>query len=210
MIHIQKNTAPRHFLCYASDPRARFDDMDSDTKSILRNALLDEQGHICAYCMKRLKDKVKIEHYVPRNEENELQYTNLLVVCSGGEGLKKKDQTCDTRKGNTVLHIDPQNAGHMQQIRYKSNGEIFADNEDFQRDLDQTLNLNLESLVEWRKTALEEMKVRIFQNCGGSRPTRDFWERKLQMFQSRANGKLSPYCGILIYYLQRRIRQCGG
>jgi hypothetical protein len=208
MIHIQKNRPPRRFSTYAADPHARFDTMDTDTKSALRNALLEEQSYLCAYCMTHLTDKVKIEHYVPRNEQNQLQYMNLLAVCSGGEGLEEKQQTCDTKKRNTVLHIDPRNAGHIAQIYYKPSGRICADHEEFQRDLDQVLNLNVDRLVNSRRDALEELKVRIFQRYGGTSASREYLERILRKYQSNAAGQRTPYCGILIWYLQRRIRQC--
>ena len=66
--------------------------MPKEVKEKLRTSLLEEQGYICAYCMKKLEDdfsKVKIEHYIARNEENQLDYNNLLAVCKGNEGEAK-------------------------------------------------------------------------------------------------------------------------
>lgn len=39
--------------------------------------------------------------------------------------------------------------------------------------------------------------------------SKGYLEKKLQTYQERQHGRYSPYCGILIWYLQRRIRQCG-
>ena len=38
--------------------------------------------------------------------------------------------------------------------------------------------------------------------------SKGYLEKKLQTYQERQHGRYSPYCGILIWYLQRRIRQC--
>ena len=93
-------------------------DFDGLDKTELRENLLKEQGYICAYCMKRIRDEkdTKIEHYRARNMDNELEYTNLLAVCYGNQittasvtKTGKKRFTCDTMKGNQVLNINPQN-----------------------------------------------------------------------------------------------------
>ena len=100
MIHIQKGTPPNKFQEFKhQNPQAHFDDMPPDIKSTLRQSLLEEQGYLCAYCMSKIRDKVKIEHYEPRNTQNELDYSNLLAVCTGNsEGDSFKHQHCDTKK----------------------------------------------------------------------------------------------------------------
>lgn len=83
MILIRKNRIPSSLVEYKRTDGASFDNLPKDVKDKLRTSLLKEQGYICAYCMKKLEDdssKVKIEHYVARNEENELEYGNLLAV----------------------------------------------------------------------------------------------------------------------------------
>ena len=84
MIHIKKGTAPKKFQEFKQqNPQAHFDDMPPDVKADLRKSLLEEQGYLCAYCMRRIHDdhnEVKIEHYEPRNAQNELDYSNLLAV----------------------------------------------------------------------------------------------------------------------------------
>ena len=51
---------------------------------------MKEQGYLCGYCMKRLKniDDVKIEHIVPQSvlksdERKALDYKIMLGVCYG-------------------------------------------------------------------------------------------------------------------------------
>ena len=73
MIHIKKSSPPNKFQEFKQqNPQAHFDDMPPDIKAILRQSLLKEQGYLCAYCMSKIRDKVKIEHYKPRDAQNEI------------------------------------------------------------------------------------------------------------------------------------------
>lgn len=105
MIYIEKKSEPVSLREGRETPGADFDGLD---KRELRKSLLEEQGYLCAYCMKRIrKDKnVKIEHYHPRNIQNQMDYGNLLAVCMDNQTLedeKGKVQkvrfTCDSCKG---------------------------------------------------------------------------------------------------------------
>lgn len=145
MIYIKKNSPPKKFVEFVQkNKHAHFDDMPSDIKQILRDSLLKEQGYLCAYCMSRIDNaNTKIEHYVPRNNENELDYKNLLAVCEGKSfDNEKKHQHCDTQKGNRTLQIDPQNEFHISQISYKPDGTIYSKDGKFDDDLNLILNLN--------------------------------------------------------------------
>ena len=70
----------------------------------------------------------------------------MLGVCLGNiNGQKKKDDTCDTHKGNVRIIVDPRYSRTLSEIKYRSkSGEIYSENEDIQKDLNETLNLNSE------------------------------------------------------------------
>lgn len=211
MIYIKKGSAPGLFIQYTKIRGARFDDMPTKTKDELRTSLLKEQGYLCAYCMKRLKDshkEVKIEHYEPRNNDNELDYKNLLAVCYGGEGAKPEFQTCDTKKGNNdEIEINPQNQQQMARISYRNDGLICIDDEKLQSDLDLVLNLNMEQLKAVRKAALEALQANVIKKFGKKSLSKEYWEKQLSKYQTKDNGKLQGYCGILIWYLKKKVRQ---
>lgn len=156
--------------------------------------------------MKKLEDdssKVKIEHYVARNEENELEYKNLLAVCKGNEGEFFEKQTCDTRKGNKEIKINPQVNSDILTIRYTSNGEIKSNNSDYQRDFDETLNLNdIFGLVESRKEALNSLKRKLSKSK--THLTEDTI-RRIYLRYSEAEIK-EAYVGILLWYLQKKMK----
>lgn len=213
MIHIKKSSPPNKFQEFKQqNPQAHFDDMPPDIKSTLRQSLLEEQGYLCAYCMSKIRDKVKIEHYKPRNPKNEMEYSNLLAVCMGNSaGNQREHQHCDTKKGNKCLNINPQNVDHIKQIYYRSDGTIYAkDNDDFNDDLNSTLNLNDDYgyLKVNRKRALDELKKKILSNFGDKVASRAFAEKLLQTYRHKnQSGERTPYCGILIDYLTRHLKK---
>ena len=210
MIYIKKNAPPKKFLDFRlQNPNFHFDDMPSDVKNALRTSLLKEQGYLCAYCMSRINDKVKVEHYNARTFDNELDYKNLLAVCTGNlAGSDLERQHCDTKKGNSSLHIDPQNPNHIKQISYKSDGTICAkNNADFDYDLNNILNLNDEYgyLKTNRKRALQEFKNKLHTMLRDKTATLEYCRKALHFYTTPVNGVFSPYCGIIIHYLLKRL-----
>lgn len=215
MIHIQKHSPPNKFVKFLQQNKnAHFDDMPRDVKQTLRNSLLKEQGYLCAYCMSRIIDdekNTKIEHYEPRNNENELDYKNLLAVCKGNSaGNDEKHQHCDTKKGNKTLEIDPKNKYHISQISYKPNGTIYSRNEKINYDLNITLNLNDDEgyLKNNRKEALNALKKEIKLKYTDKTATLDFLRKVLNLYTNLdENGQLKPYCGIIIEFLEKKLNE---
>lgn len=206
MILINKKSMPLSLVKYKKDINASFDNLTKEVKDKIRTSLLEEQGYICAYCMKKLKDdssQVKIEHYIARIEENELDYKNLLAVCKGNEGEPFENQTCDTRKGNREIKINPQKKSDILTIGYTNDGEIKSTNEDYQKDFNDTLNLNDSlGLVTLRKNALGSLKRKLHKRK--THLTRETIE-KIYNTYSEASTKES-YVGILLWYLQKKLK----
>lgn len=210
MILIKKQYQPEKFREYVNSDKAHFDDMPTEIKSLLRKALLQEQGYLCAYCMTKISDaqNVKIEHFVPRNTKNELDYSNLLAVCKGGEGRPYSRQTCDSHKKDILINVNPQNASDIETISYTRNGYIKSSIPAYQRDLDKTLNLNDERgyLIDNRSEALKSFQRQLYHKLGKTNASREFLIKCLRQCSSLdKNGEYIPYVGIIIYYLQRRI-----
>lgn len=206
MILIKKNRIPSSLVEYKQTINASFDNLPKEVKDKLRTSLLKEQGYICAYCMKKLEDdssKVKIEHYIARNEENELDYNNLLAVCKGNEGEPFERQTCDTRKGNREVKINPQVNSDILTIGYTSNGEIKSSNLDYQEDFDNILNLNDSfGLVKARREALNSLKRKLSKSK--THLKRDIIKRIYTRYSEEEIKE--SYVGILLWYLQKRMR----
>lgn len=228
MIYIQKKSEPDLLLKYRHQMNASFDDMDSDVKKQLRVSLLKEQGHLCAYCMKRIVDakNVKIEHFEARTSENELQYHNLLAVCKGGENGPVEARSCDTKKGNRPIFISPLSKSDMDRIYYNNSGEVHSSDTtqykfEYQdsigkhhtgytspeQDICECLNLNYENgaPLMGRKTALRTFQ-KLLHPYKNKKNKRVFLE-KMQRTYSEQSEYLEPYVGILRWYIEKKLKQ---
>lgn len=156
MIEIRKKQEPRALLTYRLQPDASYPDMPKEVKDEILKSLQEEQGHLCAYCMRRIPQKkkepgVSIEHWNPQSKNNRvggLDYHNMLAVCSGNRGCgDEASLTCDARKGNKSLTVNPLNPETLKTIRYKGNGVIFSDDSAINDDLNERLNLNCRKIL---------------------------------------------------------------
>lgn len=178
---------------------------------------------------------MKIEHWYPENRMTDkecLDFSNMFGCCPGhNPGESGKQDTCDTHKGNTVIAINPRNPAHIARIKYRSrNGEIYSDTEKeivafesengnsfedvttFQNDINKTLNLNEDShyLRQNRKAVLDAVKLVINKKCkdkGWS--AKDIQKIKLEYEQADENGYRRPYAGIVLWYLEKKLKQLG-
>lgn len=206
MIKIDKATdLPKPFLEYALSQGATFENMNKEAKQALRIALLTEQKFICAYCNGALKDdplKTKIEHFKSQFDKPELQldYSNLLICCLGNQGKKINDQTCDTRKANLGLKFSPTDQKISTLIDYENTtGIIKSRDQGFSQQLDEVLNLNLKTLQNNRKAALNSLRDQLRR---GGNKTPNFAKIKEQLIQKE---KLREYIGIVLVYLDKKI-----
>ena len=170
MIEIRKGTPPNILLekqKIAKDnnlnPSEAYALLKNENKQIVLQSLMKEQGHLCAYCMRRIPDErelppdidqVTIEHWLPRNpasgiDQNQgLDYNNLLAVCSGNRGKrhtrKPRDLTCDAKRSpnHSQLTLNPCNPSTLTKIKYKANGEMTSDDKSIFEDIQIKLNLN--------------------------------------------------------------------
>ena len=209
MIFINKSRTPVIF----SDIKRKYHDYDElheEDKIMMKSILLQEQGNICAYCMTRIQaDTSTIEHYIPRHGQNgdmslSLEYRNLFAVCRRTRGEKAKNKTCDDRKGDRLISINPSRDSDIEQIRYKTDGTIYSDNASFNQDLDNTLNLNDATLKSNRKAAVDAVLLQLSKRKKGSW-NKEYIQKVLDTYQS-ANPK-TEYVGIIIYRLQKKLRQ---
>ncbi|HSN98168.1 MAG TPA: retron system putative HNH endonuclease [Candidatus Nanopelagicales bacterium] len=217
MRRIRKGPEPEAWKEYRlSTPGATF---DGAPKKKLREALLAEQGHLCCYCMRRIEEETtRIEHRRPREvlrqrrpgeKYDEFSYRNLLAACQGGEGLAYEDQHCDVRKHNEEITVDPTDPARDVEslIRYSASGELRSDDEQIQRDLAVTLNLNLQTLKDARLAVLDGFRA-VFERKHQGEWSTDIIERELKKWTDiPRGGKLTSYAGVVVHYLRRRLQR---
>lgn len=182
-------------------------------KDGLRHALVTEQRGLCCYCMSRIRngpDTMKIEHWNCQryHPAEQLEYRNLLGACRGGHGQPPDFQHCDTRKGDRDLQWNPADPDHHieTRVRYEADGSIGSDDETFDKQLNEVLNLNLPVLRNNRKGVLDAVL--------------DWWRRekarargpvpraRVQRERDRrvaGNGELAPFCQVAAWWLDQRL-----
>lgn len=181
-------------------------------KDELRCALVKEQRGLCCYCMGRIRadrTAMKIEHWRPRRRfpDEELNYRNLLAACRGGEGESKRRQHCDTRKGDAEIRWNPAESEHRIESRvwYGADGRIGSHDADFDRELNETLNLNLPWLLNSRKARLSA----IVRGAKHKKSSPGQVARVLEKHRS-GTGPLEPFSPVDAWWWRRRLEKLAG
>lgn len=226
MIKIYKNTEPQSLTQYRSKINKEnledaniYNDFPDKTKDAckenksfnLRKQLLDEQGHVCCYCMSRIScDNSKIEHFKSQDNFRNLQinYQNLFISCSGGEGLKAHSQTCDTKKGEQELnHIDLfTNIENKISYKKESSGIIVdSTNKNIKNEITNILNLNTSILNKNRKEQYDNIMERLKQK-GFTVPN---IKKIIEYYKTKHNEKFEPFYQMVVYFLTKKLKAQG-
>lgn len=208
---ITKGQEPPSLTAHRQTPHSNYDNYQN--KDELRQSLVAEQRGICCYCMDRIHsghDRMRIEHWRSQShhKDEELSYPNLLGACLGGDGLPRKLQHCDRRKGEDDIDWNPANREHHieTRIRYEMDGTIRSDDPSFDAQLVEVLNLNLPvlknnragilaAILEWWKSE----KARI----EGPVP-RERFERERDK-RVTGVGALQPYSQVAVWWVDKRL-----
>lgn len=213
MIKITKGMEPTEWKLYRETPDASYAGAGGKKKE-LRRALWNEQGHLCAYCMKRItisdgkqKETTRIEHiqseeWCKKNNHRELllDYHNLVLCCQGDDANGKAEPSleyCDKSKKNACLSFDIFSDTFEKTLFYDiEDGTLSSCDPEIDHDINVTLNLNnpylrrnrLAALTAW----LEAMDISPLT----------LEEELLHLRTPTNNGDLIPYCGIIIWYVE--------
>jgi uncharacterized protein (TIGR02646 family) len=228
---IRKGQEPRELLQYRSQPGAVYDGpLFTPVKDKIRDQLLEEQGYLCAYCMRRIRKQdetdrgnMKIDHWRCQDHypQEQLDYRNMLGACDGNEGQAPQQQTCDTRKGNSDLQYNPAVEADQieRRIRYLANGKIETDEprprclpdgkiesieRPFYEELKRVLNLNHPRLIENRMAVMKAVLTRL-GSLPGLRSVSEVRDLRDDWAALDKNGKLREYCGVAVYFLNKRL-----
>lgn len=159
-------------------------------------------------------DRMKIEHWKSQDEypQFQLDFNNLLGACEGGQGSPSHLQHCDTKKGNTEITINAldNDRNYEDLIRYRGNGEISSDDITINNELNEVLNLNMQTLVNNRKEVLGLVLKQLKSQYPKGDWTEAILNKKIQQWSDRQkDGKYKPYCQIVIYHLKKKLFSIG-
>ncbi|CAK4075904.1 retron system putative HNH endonuclease [Vibrio sp. 16] len=177
-------------------------------KNDIRTSLLEEQGYLCAYCMKRISfHNMKVEHWAPQetHPDKQLNYRNLLGCCKGNEGFPPSEQTCDTKKANLNLSFSPADSSCSieSKVIFANDGLVFSTDQKFDRELNDILNLNYYRLKRNREEKLEGLKRVLNRDAG--RRTKSQLQALISRYSSLdTNGMYREYAAVILGDLKKR------
>lgn len=223
MITITKNNQPGSLISFIKNGGKAYSDLDKGTKKDITDSLLQEQGYLCAYCMRRiprkernpnckiesdpefLSDNVRIEHLKEQtnNKSLQLDYHNMFAVCPGYLGGYTH---CDRSKGCNPISLSPLDARLEQSISYNiKDGAIKSSNHEWNTDLTATdrLNLNSNPLKACRKKVIEG----VIETITKRKWSKIQLQNQLDLWNQRdKEGNSREYLGIVRYFINRKLR----
>ncbi|OGV65523.1 MAG: hypothetical protein A2498_08355 [Lentisphaerae bacterium RIFOXYC12_FULL_60_16] len=212
MKNIVKGNEPPSLTQHRQQAHADYDNYVE--KDDLRASLLSEQGHLCCYCMQRIRwvegdRRMKIAHWHSQTwyPGEQLVYRNLLGACPGSEGRPLDQQHCDSRQGDRDIMFNPAEPAHNveSRIRYLGDGTIEADHVAFDRELNEVLNLNHPRIKANRRAVVDSV-IAEFGRDPGSR-TRGQIQALIHAWTSLADGEYREFCCVAIYFLTKRLNR---
>lgn len=206
MRKILKQLEPREWTKHRLTPGAKYEAVPE-----LRKALLEEQGYLCAYCMRRIpirdtnsNESTRIDHILSRTKHPELQlnYSNMVVCCPGAI---TSDFHCDKQKGENDITINLFEDHFFDTISYSSkDGRIKSSDAESDRQINELLNLNHALLKRNRLETLRGvilMLNRIGWTNSNIRHQIEIWNQKDQQ------GHYKPYNSIVVWFLKKKMEQ---
>ena len=197
---------------------------DIQPPSGFRKHLLEEQSYLCAYCMRRIPhkhiekgiehDDMKIEHRISQKNVSSIEkklditHSNMFACCMGYEGQKEKFQTCDTRKGENPITINPTNKLDIETIKYGFDGLITSSNTTFDNEIDKILNLNENNLKKQRKAIYDLVDKRTkeaYKTLLDRKAKNEYLKKESKFWLKATKHKCKEYCMVAVVYLQSRI-----
>ena len=105
------------------------------------------------------------------------------------------------------MSVNPADSKNCESyIKYSSQGKIFSDDENINYELDTILNLNIQTIQENRKVALDAIIEVLNQNFPKKPWSKEALKKKLEELSSKdVKGKYSRYCQYIAWYLVKRL-----
>lgn len=183
-----------------------YTNLDGLTKDFIKQDLLHEQGHICAYTMLKIYsvDSCHIEHIQPQNNSPQLslEYSNM-AACYPANGGSSCGYGAPIKAGIAIVinhnFVSPHSVNVESRFIFNTQGYVTAAHGDVAaQHTIELLALNNKSLQELRATALQahgigahRNKMRTTKKLLSAAAARRFSE---QILLPDLHGYLEPFC----------------
>ncbi len=181
------------------NPSCRYRELPSDVKNEVREALLAEQGFLCAYTMRRIDaESCHVEHFHPQSAYpgETLDYANLLA-CWPLPG-RCGPATCGAEyKADSTEDIcsPTSRADVVGQFLFGLDGKVTGASEKAERTV-RVLNLNEANLVRDRRRALlGALRIGDRRHSAAKALSAKEARRLAETMEKKdAAGRLAPFC----------------
>lgn len=204
--------------CYADTKNDNSKTPKVTTRTDILKDLLDEQGNLCAYCMRSiLFENATIEHFIGQSyvdkkgkyigKVEDTNYDNMLAVCHGN--FCKDETHCDSSRSKyqekrPLLNISPLNKQQMNNIKFSQSGVVYYENIDDETeisfDLNKVLNLNCKNIKNERKKLIKIIKTLLAKH----KFDKKFAKKELAYWE-QCNGSYKVYCQVVICELRKYV-----
>jgi uncharacterized protein (TIGR02646 family) len=174
-----------------------YSDMPPQVKTVIKESLLLEQGHICCYTGQRIEaESSHIEHFKPQSrcaDFEDVNYNNLLAAFPSG--TSKADYGAHAKADyDELLLVSPLVFNCESRFRYLPSGEVEVTNKNKDPQAKSTIDqlaLNHARLVELRKKVIQSVLIDL-------RLSQSQLERLILTYGERdKNGKFRPFCFVV-------------
>lgn len=217
MLRYSKGAGPQVLTGWQATPNADWESLSAADKDKVRDAILRDQGRLCAYCQRRIPtrdERMKVEHWQAQSAgKGKLRWSNLLGVCLGDEraetGAPKGERHCDTARGNAALFLHPVEGcgpSPREHLKYTSQGQVLP-RETPQQDAVggdiEALNLNAGRLRRERRVVYEALRERLEKAHWTSKALRDEYKAA----RIEPGVRAVTQCEMVRYHLEKWARQ---
>lgn len=187
------------------------DNSDGETRRRkLRKQLVEEQGYICCYCMKKISlNASHIEHFWPQTAfpQIDLDYNNMFAPCNGYVTIST-DEHCGHKKEDWWEKdmISPTETEIEQMFKYSFDGKIHSvpgkSTANIAQKMITQMGLDSYHLERNRRKAIESSEF-FEEEEYSHEDIRDF----INYYSNKDNGAYVPYCMAIVDCLKERLNE---
>lgn len=185
----------------------------SDAKRDLQDILLQEQGHLCAYCNRRIHkgapeddEQMRMDHLYPKHHHPDklFDYQNIVGSCYGSEkdpppkdlhceGLKRYGDDAGRQLPEELFPTDPR----CEHYKVTDQGQLIWQDEAVQSEMEAWLNLNCPKLVNNRMGVLLSYIDLV------SDEDTDLNDEIHLTLTPDSDGRMEAYAGVIVTFLRQ-------
>jgi uncharacterized protein (TIGR02646 family) len=212
MKRIEKSNSPTELTQWVKTQgsiNCRYNNLPSDIRAIVKQRLLQDQGHICGYTGIRVSEgRSHIEHLKPQScyfeNHEDVDYTNLIAAYPETEahrcpyGAHPKADWYDEAQFISPLSANCENA-----FQFSLEGEIIAHSAHHPaaQITIERLNLSHQSLTEMRQQAIQAL---LFESEMSLTQAKNLLEK---IYDRNSKEQFRPFCFVLKQACEEYIRR---